>query len=77
MTLLVIFLKKIYCSWKLLNKPKAKSTLTKKLKIPFFSADKAQTGKHQNAMAEAFYNELTKRMEQLGFIRSKKTDGLS
>ena len=61
----------------LLNKPKAKSTLIKKIKDSLFRADKAQTGKHQNAMAEAFYNELTKRMEQLGFIRSKKTDGLS
>ena len=61
----------------LLNKPKAKSTLIKKIKDSLFSADKAQTGKHQNTMAEAFYNELTKRMEQLGFIRSKKTDGLS
>ena len=61
----------------LLNKPKAKSTLIKKIKDSLFSADKSQTGKHQNAMAEAFYNELTKRMEQLGFIRSKKTDGLS
>ena len=61
----------------LLNKPKAKSTLIKKIKDSLFSADKAQTGKHQNAMAEAFYNELTKRMEQLGFIRSKKNNGLS
>lgn len=61
----------------LLNKPKAKSTMIKKIKDSLFSADKAQTGKHQNAMAEAFYNELTKRMEQLGFIRSKKKDGLS
>ena len=61
----------------LLNKPKAKSTMIKKIKDSLFSADKAQTGKHQNAMAEAFYNELTKRMEQLGFIRSKKHDGLS
>ena len=61
----------------LLNKPKAKSTMIKKIKDSLFSADKAQAGKHQNAMAEAFYNELTKRMEQLGFIRSKKTDGLS
>lgn len=61
----------------LLNKPKAKSTLIKKIKDSLFSADKAQTGKHQNAMAEAFYNELTKRMEQLGFIRSKKHNGLS
>ncbi len=61
----------------LLNKPKAKSTLIKKIKDSLFSADKAQAGKHQNAMAEAFYNELTKRMEQLGFISSKKTDGLS
>ena len=61
----------------LLNKPKAKSTMIKKIKDSLFSADKAQTGKHQNAMAEAFYNELTKRMEQLGFIRSKKNDGLS
>lgn len=61
----------------LLNKPKAKSTMIKKIKDSLFSADKAQTGKHQNAMAEAFYNELTKRMEQLGFIRSKKTEGLS
>ena len=61
----------------LLNKPKAKSTLIKKIKDSLFRADKAQTGKHQNAMAEAFYNELTKRMEQLGFIRSKKNNGLS
>ena len=61
----------------LLNKPKAKSTLIKKIKDSLFSADKSQSGKHQNAMAEAFYNELTKRMEQLGFIRSKKNDGLS
>lgn len=61
----------------LLNKPKAKSTLIKKIKDSLFSADKAQAGKHQNAMAEAFYNELTKRMEQLGFIRSKKHNGLS
>ncbi|MDU2903150.1 MAG: class I SAM-dependent methyltransferase [Veillonella sp.] len=61
----------------LLNKPKAKSTMIKKIKDSLFSADKAQTGKHQNAMAEAFYTELTKRMEQLGFIRSKKNDGLS
>ena len=61
----------------LLNKPKAKSTMIKKIKDSLFSVDKAQTGKHQNAMAEAFYNELTKRMEQLGFIRSKKNDGLS
>lgn len=61
----------------LLNKPKAKSTMIKKIKDSLFSADKAQTGKHQNAMVEAFYNELTKRMEQLGFIRSKKNNGLS
>ena len=61
----------------LLNKPKAKSTMIKKIKDSLFSADKAQTGKHQNAMAEAFYNELTKRMEQLGFISSKKNNGLS
>ena len=61
----------------LLNKPKAKSTMIKKIKDSLFSVDKAQTGKHQNAMAEAFYNELTKRMEQLGFIRSKKHNGLS
>lgn len=61
----------------LLNKPKAKSTMIKKIKDSLFSADKSQTGKHQNAMAEAFYNELTKRMEQLGFIRSKKHNGLS
>ena len=61
----------------LLNKPKAKSTMIKKIKDSLFSADKAQTGKHQNAMAEAFYNELTKRMEQLGFIRSKKTGSIS
>ena len=61
----------------LLNKPKAKSTMIKKIKDSLFSADKAQTGKHQNAMAEAFYNELTKRMEQLGFIRSKKNNGFS
>ena len=61
----------------LLNKPKSKSTLTKKIKDTIFSADKSQTGKHQNAMAEAFYNELTKRMGALGFLRNKKTDGIS
>ena len=60
----------------LLNKPKSKSTLTKKIKDTIFSADKSQTGKHQNAMAEAFYNELTKRMGDLGFLRNKKTDGI-
>ena len=61
----------------LLNKPKAKSTLIKKIKDSLFSADKSQPAKHQNAMAEAFYNELTTRMEQLGFIRSKKTERIS
>lgn len=61
----------------LLNKPKSKSNLTKKIKDTIFSADKSQTGKHQNAMAEAFYNELTKRMGDLGFLRNKKTDGIS
>ena len=61
----------------LLNKPKSKSTLTKKIKDTIFSADKSQTGKHQNAMAEAFYNELTKRMGDLGFLRNKKTEGIS
>ena len=61
----------------LLNKPKSKSTLTKKIKDTIFSADKSQTGKHQNAMAEAFYNELTKRMGDLGVLRNKKTDGIS
>ena len=61
----------------LLNKPKSKATLTKKIKDTIFSADKSQTGKHQNAMAEAFYNELTKRMGDLGFLRNKKTDGIS
>ena len=61
----------------LLNKPKSKSTLTKKIKDTIFSADKSQSGKHQSAMAEAFYNELTKRMGDLGFLRNKKTDGIS
>ena len=61
----------------LLNKPKSKSTLTKKIKDTIFSADKSQTGKHQNAIAEAFYNELTKRMGDLGFLRNKKTGGIS
>ena len=61
----------------LLNKLKSKSTLTKKIKDTIFSADKSQSGKHQNAMAEAFYNELTKRMGDLGFLRNKKTDGIS
>ena len=61
----------------LLNKPKSKSTLTKKIKDTIFSADKSQTSKHQNAMAEAFYNELTKRMGDLGFLRNKKIDGIS
>ena len=61
----------------LLNKPKSKSTLTKKIKDTIFSADKSQTAKHQNAMAEAFYNELTKRMGDLGFLRNKKTEGIS
>ena len=61
----------------LLNKPKAKSTIIKKIKDALFSADQSQPTKHQNAMAEAFYNELTTRMEQLGFIRSKKTGSIS
>ena len=61
----------------LLNKPKAKSTVIKKIKDALFSADQSQPTKHQNAMAEAFYNELTMRMEQLGFIRSKKTGSIS
>ena len=61
----------------LLNKPKAKSTVIKKIKEALFSADPSQPTKHQNAMAEAFYNELTTRMEQLGFIRSKKTGSIS
>ena len=42
-----------------------------------FSADQVSTYKASNAMAEAFYNELTMRMEQLGFIRSKKTGSIS
>ena len=61
----------------LLNKPKAKSTVIKKIKDALFSADPSKPTKHQNAMAEAFYNELTTRMEQLGFIRSKKTGNIS
>ena len=61
----------------LLNKPKAKSTVIRKIKDALFSADQSQPTKHQNAMAEAFYNELTTRMEQLGFIRSKKTGSIS
>ena len=61
----------------LLNKPKAKSTVIKKIKDALFSADQSQPTKHQNAMAEAFYNELTTRMEQLGFVRSKKTGSIS
>jgi len=61
----------------LLNKPKAKSTVIKKIKEALFSADQSQTTKHQNAMAEAFYNELTTRMEHLGFVRSKKTGSIS
>ena len=56
---------------------KAKSTVIKKIKDALFSADQSQPTKHQNAMAEAFYNELTMRMEQLGFIRSKKTGSIS
>ena len=60
----------------LLNKPKAKSTIIKKIKDALFSADQSQPTKHQNAMAEAFYNELTTRMEKLGFIRSKKTGSI-
>ena len=61
----------------LLNKPKAKSTVIKKIKDALFSADQSQPTKHQNAMAEAFYNELTTRMEHLGFVRSKKTGSIS
>lgn len=61
----------------LLNKPKAKSTVIKKIKEFLFSADQSQPTKHQNAMAEAFYNELTTRMEHLGFVRSKKTGSIS
>lgn len=61
----------------LLNKPKAKSTVIKKIKEALFSADPSQPTKHQNAMVEAFYNELTTRMEHLGFVRSKKTGSIS
>lgn len=61
----------------LLNKPKAKSTVIKKIKEALFSADPSQPTKHQNAMAKAFYNELTTRMEHLGFVRSKKTGSIS
>lgn len=54
----------------ILNKPKAKSTIINSIKKNIFK-DTQGGGKNQTAMAEAFYNELTKRMEMLGFLENK------
>lgn len=55
----------------IMNKPKAKSTIIKSIKDKIFSQTHGTPGKNQQAMAEAFYNELTKRMEKLGFLDNK------
>ena len=55
----------------IMNKPNAKSTIIKSIKDKIFSQTHGTPGKNQQAMAEAFYNELTKRMEMLGFLDNK------
>ena len=55
----------------ILNKPKAKSTIVNAIKKNIFGAAQAGQAKNQSAMAEAFYTELTKRMETLGYLENK------
>ena len=54
-----------------LNKPKAKSTIVNAIKKNIFGGAQAGQAKNQTAMAEAFYAELTKRMETLGYLENK------
>lgn len=53
------------------NKPKAKSTIVNAIKKNIFGGAQAGQAKNQTAMAEAFYAELTKRMEILGYLENK------
>ncbi|WP_251422746.1 methyltransferase regulatory domain-containing protein [Veillonella agrestimuris] len=55
----------------ILNKPKAKSTIIKSIKDIIFAQTSESGAKNKGAMAEAFYTELTKRMETLGFLENK------
>lgn len=55
----------------ILNKPKAKSTIVNAIKKNVFGGAQAGQAKNQTAMAEAFYAELTKRMETLGYLENK------
>lgn len=55
----------------ILNKPKAKSTIVNAIKKHIFGGAQAGQAKNQTAMAEAFYAELTKRMETLGYLENK------
>lgn len=55
----------------ILNKPKAKSTIVNAIKKSIFGGAQAGQAKNQTAMAEAFYAELTKRMETLGYLENK------
>ena len=55
----------------ILNKPKAKSTIVNAIKKNIFGGAQAGQAKNQTAMAEAFYAELTKRMETLGYLENK------
>nr|WP_252894547.1 hypothetical protein [Veillonella denticariosi] len=61
----------------LLSRPKSRSTVIRQIKDVLFSADKTQSEKNHTAMAEAFYTELTKRMEQLGYVRNKQPESVS
>ena len=55
----------------ILNKPKAKFTIVNAIKKNIFGGAQAGQAKNQTAMAEAFYAELTKRMETLGYLENK------
>ena len=55
----------------ILNKQKAKSTIVNAIKKNIFGGAQAGQAKNQTAMAEAFYAELTKRMETLGYLENK------
>ena len=55
----------------ILNKPKVKSTIVNAIKKNIFGGAQAGQAKNQTAMAEAFYAELTKRMETLGYLENK------
>lgn len=55
----------------ILNKPKAKSTIINTIKKNIFGGNQGGQAKNQTAMAEAFYTELTKRMETIGYLENK------